>query len=296
VSLKITALILTKNEEIHINRCIKSISKISDEIIVLDSYSDDKTAEICKTLEVKFHVNSWINYAKQFNYGVSLASNSWILRIDADEYLDSNLISQIEEIKKGNFSDKVKGFYLNRYMFFLGQPVKFGGLFPSKVIRLFDKEFGHIEERWMDEHIVLDGESEVLKGKLIDDNLNSISWWVEKHNSYASREAADFLYSYYKVMHTESTGAVSFKQDKIKRFIKERIYYKLHSSIRVRLYYTYRMIIRLGFLDKSRARSFHFFQGYWYRTLVDCKIQETHEIIKNGLEPNVAIENLLKNK
>jgi glycosyltransferase involved in cell wall biosynthesis len=296
VNIKITALILTKNEEIHIRRCIESISKISDEIVVLDSYSDDKTAEICRTLNVKFHVNSWVNYAQQFNHGVSLASNEWILRIDADEYLDSNLLSQLEEIKKGLFSEKVKGFYFNRFMFFLGQPIKFGGLFPAKIIRLFHKKFGHIEQRWMDEHIVLNGESQVLKGKLIDDNLNSISWWIDKHNSYASREAADFLNSYYDVTETESTGSLSLKQDKIKRFIKERIYYRLHPSMRVRLYFTYRMIIRLGFLDRSRGRQFHFFQGYWYRTLVDCKIQDAHRKIKNGLEPNLAIEELLKNK
>ena len=138
----------------------KEYSKISDEIIVFDSYSHDKTAEICKSLGVQFHVNSWVNYAQQFKYGVSLASNPWILRIDADEYIDEKLIRHIKEIKRIEISDKVKGFYFNRHMFFLGQPVRFGGLFPVKVIRLFNKEYGHIEERWMDEHIVLDGGSQ----------------------------------------------------------------------------------------------------------------------------------------
>lgn len=294
--MKISTLILTKNEEVHLRRCIESVVGISDEILVVDSFSEDRTAEICKDLGVTFYVHSWINYAEQFSYGVKLASNPWILRIDADEYLDSDLILQIKKIKECCVSTDVKGYYFNRHMRFLGQQIKFGGLFPSKVIRLFDKQFGHIEQRWMDEHIVLDGRSRVLGGKLIDDNLNSMSWWIAKHNSYASREAADFLYSYYGVKETESTAAVSFKQDKVKRFIKEQVYYKLHPSFRVKAYYFYRMIIRLGVLDNSKARHFHFFQGYWYRTLVDCKINETHERIANGLDVNVAISRLLETR
>jgi len=257
---------------------LKSIEDIVDEIIVIDSFSDDRTKEISMNFGCKFYQNKWKNYSNQFLFGQEKTKYKWVLRIDADEIIDEILKQSIIDLKN-NSAKEIKGFYFNRYMFFEQKPILYGGLFPVKVVRLFNKNHGQIEQRWMDEHIIIDGKTSILKGKLIDNNLNNLEWWKEKHFGYANREAYDLLCIKYKRNKNFSTVA-SYnlkKSDAIKRLIKENIYNNLPINFRSKLYFFFRFYLMLGFLDSSSARKFHRLQGLWYRNLVDSKIIKFEE-------------------
>lgn len=292
---QLTAIILTKNEERHIERCIESTRGIADQILVVDSFSTDKTVQLAEQLGARVIQNAWTNYATQFNFALSQLANNpeWVLRIDADEYITEQLKTKLQEAISGQ-PEGVNGIYLNRRMYFMGEPVRFGGVFPVEVLRVFRPSAGRCENRWMDEHIIVDGETLKIDGELIDDNLNSLTWWIDKHNSYASREAIDLLNLKYGFLSSETLAKeVSRNQDSRKRYIKEHIYARLPLRFRATLYFLYRYILRGGIFDRGSARSFHFLQGFWYRYLVDKKVGEVEKELKNK---NSNIQDIIRYK
>lgn len=290
------AIILTFNEERHIERCIRSLDGLCDRVIVADSFSTDSTVQIASSLGAEVHQNKWINYSTQFNWalGKATAEDAWLLRIDADEVLSPNLREEIRSAIS-NAGKDVNGIFVNRRMAFLGRPIRFGGVFPISVLRVFRYGTGRCEDRWMDEHIRVSGETVRLKGELIDNNLQSLSWWIGKHNSYASREVVDILNAKYQFMHQDSIGSLtSGGEASRKRWLKENVYSKMPLGLRAVIYFLYRYVLRLGFLDGKEGFAFHFLQGLWYRTLVDLKLLEVERYIESKkCEPREAIEAVL---
>jgi glycosyltransferase involved in cell wall biosynthesis len=192
--MNITAIILTSNEEKHLARCIDSIKAITSDILVVDSYSTDSTADIAELKGATFITRKWVNYATQFNWALTQlkSQTNWVLRLDADEIITGDLAKEIIE-RISTVEDDVNGIYVCRRMIFQSQLIKYGGLFPLKVIRLMRYGYGECENRWMDEHIKVKGRTIEFNGEIIDNNLNSLTWWTDKHNKYSSREAIDLL-------------------------------------------------------------------------------------------------------
>ena len=172
----LTTIILTKNEEQHIARAINSVAGISERVVVVDSGSTDRTMEIARELGAQVLENPWVNYATQFNWGLDQLPEDtrWVLRLDADEYITPELHTQIGEALKTT-ADDVAGMIVSRRMHFMGRAIRWGGVFPIRIARLFRHGRGRCENRWMDEHIIFEGEAVQLSGELIDDNRNSIT-------------------------------------------------------------------------------------------------------------------------
>jgi hypothetical protein len=123
-------------------------------------------------------------------------------------------------------------------MTFQGRLMRHGGIFPVRVLRLFRLGRGQCENRWMDEHIKVAGPTVDFKGELIDDNLNSLTWWTDKHNKYASREAVDLLNLQYHFMPHDSVASLrGGKQAGVKRWVKEVVYARLPGGFRAFAYF-----------------------------------------------------------
>ena len=291
---KVTAIILTFNEEIHLQRCIDSVKKLTNNIYVVDSFSNDATVEIAKRNQAQVLQKKWEgNHSIQFNWALTQipADTSWILRIDADEVLEPVLIQEIEEALKV-VSEQVMALRCNRKMIFQGYLLRYGGLRANRVQRLFRYGHGQSESRWMDEHISVDGLTQDLSGAIIDNNLNSLSFWIEKHNNYASKEALELLNIKYNFFPNAVHAQASVNS--VKSFIKNNVYAVLPGGLRAFLYYIYRYIFCLGFLDEKRGRQFHFLQGFWYRYLVDCKVVEVERYMqKQHVSLKTAIHKVL---
>ena len=288
----ITAIILTFNEEKHLERCLKSIQGVVDRIVVVDCFSADGTVDIGRAYGAKVLQNSWVNHATQFNWALAQLDTSanWILRIDADEVLSPQLAAEIKA-KIQSLSADISGVYLNRRMTFLGKLIRHGGVFPVKVLRLFRYGRGECENRWMDEHIKVTGATISFQGELIDYNLNSLTWWTDKHNKYASRDAVDLLNLEYGFMPHQSVASLrDGSQAGLKRWIKERLYARSPLGARAFVYFLYRYVFRLGFLDGQAGAAFHFLQGFWYRYLVDAKVAEVKRYMRDkgvGIKPAI---------
>jgi len=278
---KLTAIILTYNEEIHIERCIRSILPVTQEIMVIDSFSTDKTVEIAKTFGARVLQRKWKNQADQFAWGMMQCDpeSTWLMRMDADEYLEPDLQKEIPTLLNSADPD-LMGIYFKRKVFFHDQWIKHGGFYPQILLRILRKGYGHIEQRWMDEHIVLPTgvKTTTAKGGLVDDNHKGITFWINKHNTYASREALELLnHKYHFLQNDQTIQSSDNQQAKRKRYLKEKIYSKLPTGFRAFLYFCYRYFIQLGFLDGRQGFIWHFMQGFWYRLLVDIKINEVEK-------------------
>jgi glycosyltransferase involved in cell wall biosynthesis len=292
----LTVVILTKDEACHIRRAIGSVASVADRILVVDSGSTDDTVALAEALGARVVHNPWRNYATQFNFALDRLpeDTDWVLRLDADEVVSPELA---EEIATGmaRLGPKVAGIYVSRRMSFLGRPIRWGGVFPIRVVRLFRAGRGRCEDRWMDEHILVDGPTVDFHGEIMDDNLNSLTWWTEKHNAYASREVVDLLNLEYGFMKHETVADLrGGQQAGVKRWLKENIYARLPGGSRAFVYFVYRYVFRLGFLDGRAGAAFHVLQGFWYRYLVDTKMHEVRlYMTRNGVDALTAIRSVL---
>lgn len=270
-----TTIILTKNEEKNIGRCIESVIEISDRIIIVDSYSDDKTVSIASGYpKVEIHYNEFINYGNQFQYALDNTSieTKWVFRLDADEQLTKKSREELRQLCLDNHNNDVTGIIFPLEVNFLGRSLKHGGVYPFKKLCIFKYGKAYMEDRYMDEQIVItDGRIIEMKEVSLHHDYKGLDFWINKHNWYATRAAKDYLLR-------EKNGDDFSNLDrpaKIRRYLKYNLYYKLPSGLRTTLYFLYRYIIRLGFLDGKAGFYYNFFQAYWYRVLVDAKIYES---------------------
>lgn len=277
----VTAIILTQNERLHIERCIRSLQSHVERIVVVDSGSTDPTAEIASRCGAEVYRNPFRNYATQFNWALEncAIATDWVMRIDADEFIDEELGNQIS-VRLPAAELGVSGFVVERRVTFLGKTIRFGGgVSPQRLLKIWRRGKGAVENRWMDEHTVLfEGNTSTLSGTLIDDNLKGVTFWVDKHNRYASREMIDALNFEYQFFEEPSLSNLS-REAKAKRVAKKSVYARLPLFYRAFWYFIYRYFFRLGFLDGKAGLVFHLMQGLWYRLLVDVKIYEAREYI-----------------
>ncbi len=286
----LSVIILTHNESKHIERCIRSLQLITDKIFIVDSYSTDNTVKIAERLGAVVLQNSWVSYAFQFNFGIqnSPFETTWLMRMDADEYITKELAQELNS-NLANTNADVFGYYVKRRVVFMDKWIRRGGYYPIWLLRIWKRGFGVCEELWMDEHIKLSmGSTAELKNDIVDHNLNNLTWWTQKHNNYAIREVIDLLNIKFNFSDKETVEPNFWgTQEQKTRFLKTK-YANLPLFTRPFLYFIYRYFIKLGFLDGTKGLIWHFLQGFWYRFLVDAKIYETYRI--TGRDKNKIME------
>ena len=270
----VTVIILIGQEKIHLQRCIEKLAPLEPKCIwLIESQPDDGGVAIAKEtaeklgLMLKTVYNKWPGlHAKQFNWaldyveketgkGESEKGEGWILRLDADEYLMPVTCEKLkEELPK--LSEDVAGLTLELKRRFCGREIRHAtnGI---RLLRIWRAGHGRSEERAMDEHIEVDGKVIDFDGAFYDDNLNDMDWWREKHRGYAKREAADAL--------AFARGEIHFKPAK-------ETYYRMPRYLRALIYFAIRYFLKGGFLDGYGGWMWNFWQGLWYRWIVDREI------------------------
>jgi glycosyltransferase involved in cell wall biosynthesis len=279
--LDLSVIVLTYNEELHIRRCIENVLPIAKDIFLVDSFSADKTVEIAESLGAKVYQNKWENnHAKQLNWGLTHLpiQTRWALRLDADEYLTNELIEEIRE-KLPTINEDITGIILRREQYCFGKWVH-----PLKLLRIFEYGKGTCEQRWMDEHIQLSsGKTIEFEHKFLDYNLNTFAWWIQKHNGYSIREAIDLLDVELNLLEKDN-AEINIGKEAVEKRRKKLKYARSPLFLRSFLYFIYRYIFKLGFTKGKAGFIWHFFQGWWYRTLVDAKIYEIKRACGNNKE------------
>lgn len=191
--LKLSSIIIAKNEELNIKRCIESQLNCIDEIIVLvDEESIDKTYEIAKVYDkVRCKKVKWMGYSKTKEYAVSLTTNDWICWIDADEVITQELCDEINSLKEEN--PIFVAYSMPRKANFLGRWILHSGWYPGRVSRLFNKREVHFSENPVHEHLVITGKVGELKGNLLHFTDPDINHYFNKFNKYTSLAAEELF-------------------------------------------------------------------------------------------------------
>lgn len=178
---KISATIITNNEEANIERCLKSLKWV-DEIIIVDSFSTDKTIEICKKYNCKIFQTEWKGFGKTKKFAVENSSNDWILSIDSDEVVTDELKNKIENILvKPDFY----GCNIKRKSFYLGKEIKHCGWDKDFPLRLFNRRFGNFNENIVHESVVLNGDKTKIYEPLLHYTYPTLSSHISKMNRYS---------------------------------------------------------------------------------------------------------------
>lgn len=282
--MSISVVILTFNEALHIERCIGSARRVSDKIYVVDSHSTDGTQEIARRLGATVVEHDYVNQAQQMQWAIDNLGldTEWVMRMDADEYLTDRLVNEIKTVLPELPAD-VTGIYLPLDVIFQGKNVKHGRLRAPKIMRIWRRGKAYMEQRWMDERMVLtEGSAITFKGRFVDHNLNSLAWWTQKHNNYSNRELAVEAMRMYGIGRDEE--ALKGRNQ------KKGMYYRLPAFFRAGVYFFVRYFMLGGFLDGKAGLIWATLQAYWYRFLIDAKMSEMKRALgKNPTQEQVKV-------
>lgn len=266
----LTVIVPTYNEEINLPKCLASIARVGAKVIVLDSGSTDKTAEIARSHGCELISGTWRTFSDKINWLLDQlpAGTRWVMRVDADEVINHDLAEELEE-KLDKTPEHVSAFEVNRHYYFLGRWMKYGGMSPSWSVRVWRHGKARMEVRELDEHMVVDGDvARFNRGAVEDENLKGLSDWINKHNGYADSEVSQLL------------GHAVGRRDHLKgqrlrrRYLKEEIYHRTPLFVRPVAYWIYRYLFHLGFLDGRAGFIYHTLHAFWYRLLIDAKLYE----------------------
>jgi len=187
---KISAIIITLNEEKNIERCLQSLDW-ADEIVVIDSFSTDRTVALCKKYTNRIIQHKWDGFAQQKIFATSQARYDWIFSIDADEEVSDQLKYEIIRIKQS--TPAAQAYRMPRKMFYLGKWITHGSWYPDYKVRLFNRQHGHWEGLDIHEYWQVKGSCEKLKGDLLHYSYKDITDHLQKINTLTSKAAAEML-------------------------------------------------------------------------------------------------------
>ena len=279
----LAVILLTFNEEMHIQRAIASVSGFAREVYVVDSHSTDATVELARASGAIVSQNTFLNQAQQFQWALDTIETTaaWIMRLDADEVIEPDLAAEIEG-KTATLPADVVGLNLDRKHIFMGRWIRHGGRYPVRLLRIWRRGCGHVEDRWMDEHMFVHGGTTIdLKGGFADHNLTNLDAFTQKHNRYATREAVEIIAAKYRLFQARArlTSENASAHASAKRFLKERLFNAMPFPADACCYVLFRYFLQLGFLDGREGLIYHVLQGFWYRFLVGAKVVELERAI-----------------
>ncbi len=185
---KITVTIITKNEEKNIERCLKSILW-ADEIVVVDTFSIDRTVSICREFTDKVFQESWLGYGVQKNLCASKASNRWILNVDADEVISTECAVEIKKLLSGQ--PELPLYRFPRKNFIADRWVRYAGWYPDLISRLYDREKVSFSESLVHERLMPDEKGGLIDQPILHYSFDGIEDYVERQNRYSSLYAEE---------------------------------------------------------------------------------------------------------
>jgi glycosyltransferase involved in cell wall biosynthesis len=240
-----TVILLSFNSVDTLGATLTSARQISDEIFVVDSFSSDGTVELARSLGAIVIQHPFDNYGAQRNWAIDHlpASRPWQLHLDADEWMNGELVAAIQALPD---DPQHTGYFVPRYLRFLGRVLRHGGMSPTWHLRLFRAGAGRCEDRKYDQHFLLtSGTSGKLQGAMVDDIRMPLTEWTARHNRWSDSEVAELV-------NQETSGRIQpdahGNPAQRKRFLRQK-YYRLPLFVRPFALFLYRYFFRLGILD-----------------------------------------------
>ncbi len=294
----VAVIILTLNEAIHLRRAIEHITPFAKEIFVIDSGSTDGTVELARSLGAHVMYHPFQSPARQFQWALDNApiTAEWVMKHDADEVVEPKLAQEIVQ-RLPTLPPEITGVNLKCKTIFQGKFIRYGGRYPLTLLRIWRRGKARMEDRWTDEHIYLtEGRIATFRGTFANHDLRDLTFFIEKHNRYSSREALEVLNERLQVFGpgVKLTSVATSHQAKIKRFIKQRIFRKIPYEISAFAYFFFRYVIQLGFLDGREGLAYHVIQGYWQQFVIGAKARELEAAVRKTATPEEMRDTIMQ--
>jgi glycosyltransferase involved in cell wall biosynthesis len=258
-------MIFTLDEEVHLPKCLESLVWC-DDVIVVDSFSHDRTEEICRSAGVRFFQNAFAGFGDQRNWALenTAPKHEWVLILDADERVPGDLAEELA-LAISNVPDSVGAFRLKRRFYMWGRWLRFSSLYPSWVVRLVRKGRVRYVNRGHAETQDVNGDVRDLKNDLIDESLKGIDEWFERQNRYSCKDAEYEL--------AVETQPLRFRDltngdPLVRRNAAKRLATMLPA--RPLIYFLYSYVWRRGFLDGKDGLVFCMMRAL-YQGMVEAK-------------------------
>jgi glycosyltransferase involved in cell wall biosynthesis len=273
----VTVLFTTRNEEVNIERSLQSVHGFADQVFVIDSESEDRTVEIARRYADEVHnlpyehgrIIPWI-----FQWGLDHLPirNEWILILEADQALTAELRAEMATLLTR--SPREDGFYIRRRQIFRGKPIRFGGYGSKVLLKLFRRGKGELDPVEQDTRVYVNGPIGRLRAPLEEWNKkeDAILFYLQKHLRYAEAFAREEVERRRGLPWRIAPRLFGTPDERV-LWLKTR-WYRMPLYIRPFLYFTYRYFFLFGFLDGKNGFVFHFLQAFWFRLIVDVRLEE----------------------
>lgn len=277
----ITVLVLTFNEERNLPPLLESVAGWPAQVFVVDSGSTDRTNQIARNAGATVFHHPFESHSEQWRWALENLpiSTDWVLGLDADQRVTPALRTELLRrfrAKGSLIEDGIHGFYVARRQIFRGSWIRHGGYYPKYLLKLFRRGQVRFDELdFLDHHFYVSGDTGILSGDVIEENRNEddISFWVEKHSRYAIRVAREELLRRRGGGEWPQQPSLWASPDQRVMWLK-RAWYRIPLYMRPLLYFVYRYVLRLGFLDGKQGFIFHFLHAFWFRLLVDIHLDD----------------------
>jgi glycosyltransferase involved in cell wall biosynthesis len=275
----LSVLVVTRNEEANVERCLASVHGFADQVFVIDSESSDRTREIAQRYADQVQVLAYdhsriIPWIFQWGLDHLPIRNAWVLILEADQALGPALRQEIAAVL-ADAGRPEAGFYIRRRQIFRGRPIRFGGYGGKHLLKLFRRDRCELDPDEQDTRVYVHGPVGRLRAPLEEWNRkeDAILFYLEKHLRYADAFAREELARRGGGLPWKLTPRLFGASDERVLWLKSR-YYRMPLFLRPALYFFYRYVVLLGVLDGSNGFVFHFLQAYWFRLVVDIRLRE----------------------
>jgi len=271
-------IILTYNEHLHLPRLLKSIVDLDAPVFILDSGSSDDTIAIAQQSGAGILTHPFENHPKQWDFALNNFNikTPWVICLDADQVVTAELRERLVNFRDEDHKE-IDGIYFSRKNYFKGKWIKHGGYYPFYLLKMirFGSGYSDLNEN-MDHRFIVQGKTEIWKdGYILEENLkeNNISFWIDKHNRYSDLVAREEVERMQQIRSQTINPRFWGSPDERTAWLKQ-LWWRLPRYVRPMLYFIYRMFFQLGIFDGRTGVIFHFLQGFWFRLVVDIKIDE----------------------
>lgn len=278
--LPITVLLTTRNEEANVGRTLESVHGRMAQVLVIDSESTDRTVEIAsryadRVVDLAYEHGRIIPWIFQWGLDHLPIENDWVLILEADQAVTPELHAELRELFRDPGAIPADGYYIRRKQVFRGRWIRWGGYGTKYLLKLFRRSKGQLDPLEQDTRVYVDGPVAKLSAPLEEWNRkeDSILFYLEKHLRYAEAFAREELERRRHGTPFKAEPRLFGTPDQRVLWLK-RAYYRSPLYVRPFVYFLYRYFLRLGILDGKEGFVFHFLQAFWFRLVVDVRLEE----------------------
>jgi glycosyltransferase involved in cell wall biosynthesis len=275
----LSVIVVTRNEELNVERCLASVHGFADQIFVVDSQSADRTRDIARRYadevrELPYDHTRIIPWIFQWGLDHLPIRNDWVLILEADQAVPPELRAEIAALL-AHAEIAEDGFYIRRKQIFRGTWIRHGGYGGKHLLKLFRRSRGQLDPVEQDTRVYVRGRVGRLRAPLEEWNRkeDAILFYLGKHLRYAEAFAREELARRRQAIPWKLTPRLFGTPDERTLWLKSR-YYRLPLYVRPALYFAYRYFLLLGILDGKNGFIFHFLQAFWFRLVVDVRLDE----------------------